>query len=307
MSKNLNFLNELKKFNDIEFLIDEPLSSYTTFKIGGKADYIIKPTNIDQLKKLILQLKNAKIDYCFLGNGSNILVSDNGYRGAVILLSNFNKYEIIDKSKCLVSCQAGVNLSNFCNFLKDNSLTGLEFAYGIPGTVGGAVYMNAGAYDGEMKNVVISCTFINENNEILTYDKSELDFSYRHSYFSHKKCCILSAEFLLENGEKSAIQDKMTELINKRISKQPLEFPSGGSTFKRPEGNYASALITQCGLQGKRVGGAMVSEKHSGFIINYDNATCQDVLDLVDEIKQTVFGQTGYDLECEIKMLGKQN
>lgn len=306
MPDNQIFLKKLAKL-ELEVLTDEPLSLYTTFKIGGIADYILKPTNFTQLNELILLLKNEKIDYFFLGNGSNILASDNGYRGAIILLSNFNNCQVLDEKNCIVSCQSGVNLTNFCNFLKTNSLTGLEFAYGIPGTVGGAIYMNAGAYDGEMKDVVISCTFIDENNNVITYDRSQLEFSYRHSYFTHKKCCILKADFLLKKGEQSAIEEKMNDLINRRISKQPLEFPSAGSTFKRPDGNYASALISQCGLKGKKVGGAMVSEKHSGFVINNGGATCANVLDLVDEIKQIVFGQTGYELECEIKILGKQN
>jgi UDP-N-acetylmuramate dehydrogenase len=301
MSNSILLNEELKNIGcELQENID--LAPYTSFRIGGKCKYVVKPNNFTQINEIVSILKKHNIDYYFLGNGSNVLVSDNGYDGAIILLANsLNNFKI---DNATIECESGVTLSKLCSVALEHNLSGLEFAFGIPGTVGGAVYMNAGAYGGEMKDVISSCTYLDENNEIKTIYRNEMDLSYRHSIFTDTKCCIISATFELQKDDPKDIKNRMNDYMTRRKTKQPLEYPSGGSTFKRPEGNYASALIEQCGLKGYRVGDAMVSEKHSGFVINVGKATCDDVLNLVDHIKQVVFEQTGYELECEIKTLG---
>lgn len=287
-----------------EIIEGDSLSQYTSFKIGGKCELIVKPICFSDVQSIIKLLNENDIEYYFLGNGSNVLVSDYGFDGVIILISN-NLAEIKIVNENIIESAAGVTLAKLCSFALDNSLSGLEFAYGIPGTVGGAVYMNAGAYGGEIKDVIKSCTFIDCDGEIKTFTGEMLDLSYRHSIFSDTKKCILKAEFELKKTDKIEIKTKMDDFMFRRKSKQPLEFPSAGSTFKRPKGNYASALIEECGLKGHSIGGAMVSEKHSGFIINAGNATCEDVLTLVEYVKKDVFEKTGYKLECEIKTLGR--
>lgn len=265
---------------------------------------LIKPNTLQQLSELIKLLKECNQNYIVIGNGSNLLISSNGYDGIVVLVaSNLSSIEVLPHNK--IYCEAGVTLSRLCKISQINGFSGAEFAFGIPGSVGGAVYMNAGAYDGEIKDILYSCTFIDESGEIVTLPASELDFSYRHSIFTNKKHCILSAIFSFTRGEKSDIKEKMYGFLESRKSKQPLEFPSAGSTFKRPVGSYASLLIEQCGLKGYKVGGAMVSTKHSGFIVNYDNATSDDVLQLIENVKTIVLEKTGYSLECEIRFIGK--
>lgn len=265
---------------------------------------LVKANTLQQLSELVSLIKDSGENYIFLGNGSNLLVSSKGYDGIVVLVaSNLSKIDILPQNK--IYCEAGATLSRLCKIAQVNGLSGAEFAFGIPGSVGGAIYMNAGAYDGEIKDILYSCTFIDDTGEIITLPASELDFSYRHSIFCNKNFCIISAVFVLSEGDKSAIKEKMYGFMESRKSKQPLEFPSAGSTFKRPVGSYASLLIEQCGLKGYRVGGAMVSEKHSGFVINYDNATSDDVLKLIDEVKAIVLEKTGYSLECEIKIIGE--
>lgn len=296
--------NEIKVFEEygIEVFANALLSGYTSFNIGGECKFLLKPKSFEEIAWAISKLIELDISYYFLGNGSNVLVSDKGYDGVIILLSeHLSKIEVDDN---IIECYAGAKLTKLCNVALDHSLSGLEFAFGIPGTVGGAIHMNAGAYGGEIKDVIQSCTFLDENNQIQTYQKHKLDLSYRHSIFTDTKCCILKATFKLEKADKSNIKEKMDDLINRRITKQPLQFPSAGSTFKRPENNYASALIDQCGLKGERVGDAMVSEKHCGFIINAGEATCEDVLMLIDKVKYDVYKKTGYTLECEVKKLG---
>lgn len=283
--------------------VDVCLAPYTSFKIGGNCKCLAQPNDYTQIIKVIEIFKKIDIPYYFLGNGSNVLVSDKGYDGAIILLTNgLSKISLVDENK--IECESGVSLNKLCNFALNNSLGGLEFAFGIPGSVGGAVYMNAGAYGGEIKDIISSCTYIDEENNIKTINACDMDLSYRHSIFTNTKCCILKATFALYDEEKSVIKSKMDDYITRRKTKQPLEYPSAGSTFKRPVGNYASALIEQCGLKGYCVGGAMVSKKHSGFVINADNATCEDVLKLIDDIKKIVFEKTGYTLDCEVKTLG---
>ncbi len=293
----------IKDINKIGCLIKEniPLYSYTSLKIGGNARFIAWPNDIDQIMTLINLANKHDIPYYILGKGSNTLVLDEGVDGLVIIISkNFNKIELEND---IITCQAGASLRDVCIFAYEHSLSGIEFAYGIPASIGGAVYMNAGAYDGEIKDVVIECNFLDENNQIQTFTNEQLAFSYRHSYFHDHRCCILSAKIKLVPSQKELIKNKMDDFFARRIAKQPLEYPSAGSTFKRPVGAFAAKLIDDCGLKGYRIGGAMVSIKHAGFVINYDNATSKDILDLIDHIKDVVKTNTGYQLECEMRIL----
>ncbi len=295
----LNFLESEK----IEYIQNAPMSEYTTFKIGGPADFLCMPSCLSQLKALLSFCRIGEIPYFILGNGSNLLVSDLGISGVVISLKYFN--EIVYEPAFEIVCGAGVKLSKLCTFALENSLSGLEFAWGIPGTVGGAVYMNAGAYNGEISNVLEECTFIDEEGNVVRADVSSLDLGYRKSIFTDTNKVIISTRFKLKNERKENIKAVMEDLINRRKSKQPLEFPSAGSTFKRPVGYFAGALIEECGLKGESVGDAMVSEKHAGFVVNKGNATCHDVMQLISKIKQEVFLQKSVELEPEVKIIGK--
>ncbi len=295
---------QLLAAKSIKAKIDEPMSKRTSFKIGGPADVFVCVQTRDELKTVIQMTKDHNIPLTVVGNGSNLLVSDKGIRGVVVSLDgDFCSLQFLDGNKIVAG--AGTMLSHLCQFAHGNSLTGLEFAYGIPGSVGGAIYMNAGAYGGEMKDVAVACEYITMDGEInsLTIDQMELD--YRKSFFTGKDYIILSATFVLEKGDKERIKGTMRELMGKRSDKQPLELPSAGSAFKRPVGYFAGALIEQCGLKGCTVGGAQVSEKHAGFIVNIGNATCEDVLGLVRHIQETVKKETGVDLESEIRAIGE--
>lgn len=280
----------------------EPMSRHTSFKIGGPADAYIKVTSLSKLRKILMECKNNNAQYTLLGNGSNVLVDDSGIRGTVIRLDgDFRFITLVDDST--IYCGAGATLAYLCKFALKCGLTGLEFAWGIPGTVGGAVFMNAGAYDGEMKDVVYSVSHINKDGEIGRIDKDNLNFGYRTSVYRSNGCIITGVTLKLKKGNAKEIQAKMDDFMSRRTSKQPLEYPSAGSVFKRPKGNYAGALIEQCGLKGKSVGGAQVSEKHAGFIINKSDATAADVKNLVREIQAEVSEKTGYKLECELIIL----
>ncbi len=274
------------------------LSNFTTFHIGGKADVMIFPDNVEKLSSAIRYINEHSIRYMTIGKGSNLLFSDEGFKGVIINLVDLDGIELIDETT--IRCQSGVSLAKLCRFAFDNSLTGLEFAYGIPGCVGGAAFMNAGAYGGEMKNVVVSCDHITPDGKSETFSGEELDYGYRHSVYSGRNLVISSVTMKLEKGEQADIKAQMDILLSKRKEKQPLEFPSAGSTFKRPEGYFAGALIEQNGLKGYSVGGARVSEKHAGFIINFNNATCKDVLGVIDHCRKTVFESTGVTLEPEV-------
>lgn len=280
-------------------LLDESMSRHTTFKVGGKADIILNPKTASQVGEIIAFCNKNGIRWQVIGNGSNLLVSDNGIKGAVICIGSAMSEICVNENE--IVCGAGATLTSVCNTALAHSLSGLEFAFGIPGNLGGAIYMNAGAYGGEMKDVTKSVEYISENGELCEVSGEQLDFSYRHSFFSDKKCVIVKVTLSLEKGDKALIKEKMDDLISRRREKQPLEFPSAGSTFKRPEGNFAGALIEQCSLKGYSVGGAQVSEKHAGFVINRGNATCSEIEELVEYIKKTVLNETGYTLECEIK------
>lgn len=282
---------------------DEPMCLHTTFKIGGPADLFITVHTQKEIKELYRTAKELDIPLLPIGNGSNMLVSDSGIRGAVIALDGEFK-QIALAEPDIIECGAGVTLADVCNFAKDNSLTGLEFAWGIPGAAGGAAFMNAGAYNCEMKSVLAACTHVSKSGEIGTLSGDDLQLGYRRSAYTNNGCTILSMLLKLQKGSKDQISTSMEDLFNRRKSKQPLELPSAGSVFKRPEGYFAGTLIEQCGLKGTTVGGAMVSQKHAGFIVNIGGATCKDVLDLIDIIKNTVYRQTNVTLECEVKTLG---
>lgn len=280
----------------------EPMSKHTSFKIGGNADVYIKVNNLSKLSTILKECQASDVDYMILGNGSNLLVSDEGIRGAVIRLDgDFRKITLLDDTT--IFCGAGATLAYLCKFALNCGLSGLEFAWGIPGTVGGAVFMNAGAYDGEMKDVVHSVSHISPSGEIGRTEKENMNFGYRTSVYRSNNMIITGVTLKLKKGNPDEIRAKMDDYMSRRSTKQPLEYPSAGSVFKRPEGNFAGALIEQCGLKGKTCGGAQVSEKHAGFIINKSNATAKDVRDLIGEIQKTVSEKTGYSLECELIIL----
>ncbi|MCR2025869.1 UDP-N-acetylmuramate dehydrogenase [Anaerotruncus colihominis] len=285
-------------------LADEPMAAHTSFKIGGPADLLLKPKDVETAARVVARARELSVPLLFIGKGSDLLICDEGVRGAVL---SFDE-ESARPSMCdetVIDCPAGASLTTLCRFALEQGLTGLEFAYGIPGSVGGAVYMNAGAYGGEICDVVGAVRFLDGQGKLCVLEGCALELSYRHSYFTdHPDCLITSASFHLKRGDREAIRARMDDLMERRRTKQPLEYPSAGSTFKRPKGAYASALIDGCGLKGRRVGGAMVSEKHAGFVINYDNASCTDVLTLIGEIQTQVREQTGFSLECEVKYIG---
>ncbi len=283
-------------------LIDEPMSNHTTFKIGGNADVYIKPESIEQISTIIKACIDNCEPYFILGNGSNLLVSDKGYRGVVIQIYNNLDSIIIEDTKIKVS--AGALLSKMANIAKENSLTGMEFAAGIPGTIGGGTVMNAGAYGGELKDIIDTVTVLDKNGNIITLSNKDMEFGYRTSVVEQNGYIVVETTINLEKGNKSDIISKMDELKEARVSKQPLEYPSAGSTFKRPEGYFAGKLIMDAGLRGKSIGGAKISDKHCGFVINTGGATAKDVIELIEDVTKEVENQFGVTLETEVKMLG---
>ncbi len=281
----------------------EPMSRHTTFRVGGEAEYFAKIQEESQLTVILDYLRKTEQPYFVLGNGSNILVSDKGYEGVILDLSaGLKSIEIKDKR---VTAQAGALLSTVAARAYEAGLTGFEFAAGIPGTIGGAIVMNAGAYDGEMKQVVESVSVVNEQGETMVLDNETMEFGYRSSIIKNRPFIVTEAVFLLEEGEKEQIKSRMEELNQRRREKQPLNYPSAGSTFKRPEGHFAGKLIMDAGLRGFRIGGARVSEKHCGFVINEGNATATDVADVIDEVTERVRDKFGVTLETEIIKLGE--
>ncbi len=294
-------LIERLKNESIPYKENIRLRDYTTFQIGGSCPLAVSPETAAQMQTVTTWLLENDCPYFVLGKGSNILASDNGYDGVLILTQSLRT---IEKNENTVRCGAGVSLSKLCAFAASHALSGLEFAWGIPGSVGGAVYMNAGAYGGEIVDVIKSATFLEEDGTIRTLPAEELDLTYRHSCFTGTKRIILEAEFSLHSDEKEAISARMDDYIGRRTSKQPLDKPSAGSTFKRPKGGYASALIEQCGLKGFTIGGAQVSEKHSGFLVNCGDATAADMEALIHHVQRVVKEQTGFSLECEVIHLG---
>lgn len=284
-------------------LRDEPMSKYTSFKIGGPAELFLVPDSVQQLTDVVQEAKKLDVPVTVLGNGSNLLVADEGIRGAVIHMDEgFQELRLVSETE--IACSAGVPLKRLCLFALENNLTGLEFAYGIPGSAGGAAFMNAGAYGGEMKDVLAACEHIAPDGTSGRLEGEALELSYRHSAYSGNGCIITTLFLKLQKGNPEEIAQKHKELMGKRKEKQPLEYPSAGSVFKRPEGYFAGTLIEQCGLKGKTIGGAQVSEKHAGFIINIGGATCADVLALVAFIQEEVFRTVGVHLEPEIRRIG---
>ena len=286
----------------IEYNTLESMKNHTSFKIGGEADVFVKIKDASSLKTVLWSARENDVPVFILGKGSNILVSDEGIEGAVISLLGLDEISLEEDT---ITCGAGVVLSVLCRFARDNSLSGLEFAYGIPGSVGGAVYMNAGAYGGEMSNVLVSVTCMDKDGNICEISAKDMELGYRNSVFMKNGMIVLSAKLKLEKGNEKDITAAMEDYMNRRLSKQPLEYPSAGSTFKRPQGYFAGVLIEENELKGVSVGGAMVSEKHAGFVINYNNASCSDVKQLISHIAQRVLENNGVKLETEVIFVGR--
>ena len=286
----------------MEVKIKEPMKRHTSFRAGGPADWYAAPETADELAAVCRACQRAGSRFYVIGNGSNLLVSDEGFRGVIISTEKFQNLEISGKS---LKAGAGVLLSKAANAALRAGLTGLEFAAGIPGSVGGAAVMNAGAYGSEMKNVLKRVTVLSPDGNVLTLDAKELALGYRTSIIPKKGYVVLDAEFSLECGDMEAIRQKMDELAGKRKEKQPLEYPSAGSTFKRPAGDFAGKLIDEAGLRGFGVGGAQVSEKLCGFVINRGGATAADIVELCRQVKERVFQNSGVELELEVKLLGE--
>ncbi len=300
--QHLDHLETICKQYGAAFAVDEPLCNHTTFRVGGACKAFITVPDVAACAALRRFLSEAELPHRFIGRGSNLIVADAGYAGVVLTLAPEARIRQLEKG--VLTAWAGGSLKSLCNAAADASLTGLEFAYGIPGTVGGAVYMNAGAYGGEMSQIITEVQTVDANGALQTIPAEQLELSYRHSAFMQNNLVILQASVQLREGDPAEIRRKMDELMHRRIEKQPLEYPSAGSTFKRPEGSYASMLIDQCGLKGLTVGGAQVSEKHAGFVINRGGATCDDILRLCEQVRDVVQRQTGYVLELEPERLG---
>lgn len=290
-----------REIPELELRREEPMSRHTTFKIGGPAALMALPAAEGQLEAVMKLARMEGMEPLFVGLGSNLLVDDSGLDALVVKTAPQMNACRVD-GNC-ITAWAGAPLAQVANAAADHALTGLEFAHGIPGSLGGAVVMDAGAYDGEMRQVVRSVRALNRNCEVEELTAEQCEFGYRRSVFSDGSRLVLSAVMELRPGEETVIRSRMAELMEKRRSKQPLEWPSAGSTFKRPEGYFSAALIDQCGLKGFRVGGAQVSEKHAGFVINAGGATCRDILDLIDAVRERVFRETGVELEPEVKYL----
>ncbi len=278
--------------------LGEPMSRYTTFGIGGKADVFVSVSSAETLKKVVSFLNDHAITFMVIGNGSNLLVADEGVRGVVLHLCGNGSSVEVDGER--ITCFAGEKLAAVCTAALNNSLSGLEFAWGIPASVGGAVYMNAGAYISEMSAVVESVTSITPKGETIVRNSGDFDFSYRHSRYQKSEEIIAEVTFKLTQGESAKIKAMMDDFISRRKDKQPLEFPSAGSTFKRPNGGFAAAMIDECGLKGTRVGGAEVSCKHAGFVVNVGGATSRDVKELIKIIQDKVYKENGIMLEPEV-------
>lgn len=284
-----------------DVLPNEELSKHTTFKIGGPCKAFISINGSECLKELIQFADDKEYPYFVMGKGSNLLFDDKGFNGVIFHLgSDFSSISMIDETT--IKAEAGCSLINVCRFAYENGLGGLEFAFGIPGSVGGAVYMNAGAYGGEIKDVLVSAKAINKG-KVLEFNADDMDLSYRHSIFQKNGFIVTEAVFKLVKREKSEIKALMDDYLNRRKSKQPLEYPNGGSTFKRPTGQFAGKLIEDSGLRGFCVGNAEISNKHCGFVINKGNATFKDVTELIKKVQETVEEKTGYFLECEVEIV----
>lgn len=299
MDININIPKENIKFN-------EPMSKHTTFKIGGNADIFVQAKTLNDIEQTLKAAKENNIPIYIIGNGSNLLVKDNGVRGIVLQIKT-SKYKITKQNDfAIVDVEAGMLNAKLARILLQEGISGFEFASGIPGTIGGAIRMNAGAYGSEFKDFVEETTYIDlEDNEIKTINNKEHEFKYRYSIFQNKKAVIISTKLRLKYGDKQEIKDKMNANLEARKEKQPLEFPNAGSTFKRGEDFITAQLIDQCGLKGAKIGGAEVAEKHAGFIVNKGNATANDVIELVKKVEDEVYNKFGKRIELEIEVIGE--
>jgi UDP-N-acetylmuramate dehydrogenase len=311
MKNRLSLIHELITLAGREnLLIDEPMANHTTFKVGGPADFLLRPTTIEALSNLMIYASFRELPYFVLGNGSNLIISDKGIRGLVISTRKMTHVSYRDK---LVTAFCGLELTKLSHSTAERELSGLEFACGIPGTVGGAVYMNAGAYEGEISKVLVSsdALAVDEVEQpgqaavIHTLDKNDHAFSYRHSVFQDEPLVHLSSTFKLEHRDKRKIRAEIRRFTEARAAKQPLELPSAGSVFRRPPGYYVGQLIEECGLKGFRIGDAAVSDKHCGFIVNLGHATAADIRTVISHIQKTIFERAGITLQTEVKFIGE--
>lgn len=300
--KYKEFFNNI--YDEADIQIDASMSEHIYFKVGGPVDILLTPSKVEQIVETLKICRENNIPYYIIGNGSNLLVKDGGIRGVVIKLSNLASLEVNDN---LIKAASGTLLKDVSKKALENSLTGFEFACGIPGSVGGAVFMNAGAYDGEVNNVIKEAEVIDADGNISVLSKKDLELGYRTSRVMKDNLIVLSATFELNKGDKGKISSRVDELTEKRESRQPLEYPSAGSTFKRPEGYFAGKLIQDAGLKGVSVGGAAVSEKHSGFVINKGGATAKDILNLIAHVQEEVKKQFGVELHPEVRIIGEES
>lgn len=292
--------NDLKAFledNKIKALYNESLKNHTTFKVGGNRLCVVMPDTADKTIRLVQYLKKHGTKHYYIGNGSNIIFNDNGFDGVIIKSTLLDDVNI---NGFTVKAGAGVSVTSLARTLAEQGLSGLEFCYGIPGNVGGGVYMNCGAYNGQISDCIVSVEYIDETGRLKSISAQDCEFGYRHSVFMNNDWFIISATFKLKSGDKGQMLDYMSDIMSRRRDKQPLDKPSAGSSFKRPEGYFAAALIDQCGLKGMTVGGAQVSTKHAGFIVNIGEATCTDIISLADKVEEEVYRQTGVKLEKEM-------
>lgn len=297
-------LRQLQTIVDVpRLLIDEPMAKHTTFQIGGPADFLVLPASPDEVAAVLSLARETDVPVTILGNGSNVLVLDKGVRGIVVKFGETLGYIRHEDKKVIAG--AGAALGDVARYAASHALAGLEFAVGIPGSIGGAVFMNAGAYDGEISNVVSAITAVCLDGNLRLFTKAEIGFGYRNSVFQHNGCVVCEVEMLLEHGDQPAIDRKIADYTSRREAKQPIEMPSAGSTFKRPPGHYAGTLIEQAGLKGFSVGGAQVSKKHAGFIVNAGGATAADVLELISEVQRRVQRQFGVELHPEVRIIGE--
>lgn len=298
------FLIELKEFlPQLHVLQNELMSKHTSFRVGGPADFFIVPKTEEEVIHTLNLTKKFSLPLTVLGNGSNVLVKDKGIRGVVLKFCGGKNVTVVEDE--ILSCSAGVLLSSAANAAAEASLSGLEFAGGIPGSVGGGVFMNAGAYNGEFKDVLLDVSAIDLDGNKYTLTVDKLKLCYRHSIFADNGHIITNVRFKLSKGDKKEIKSKIQEFNQRRSDKQPLDLPSAGSTFKRPEGSYASKLIDEAGLRGFMVGGAQISEKHAGFIVNKNQATAGDILRLIEQVQEKVKTEFGIDLQTEVKIIGE--
>ena len=304
MKINADFVKACRSFLQPEqVLLDEPMSRQTTFEIGGPADCLIFPSTIEEVQRVLALVKEYDLPLTVMGNGSNMLVRDGGIRGVTLKFNGPMSAMRCEGTHIIVS--AGAHLKDVSGFAAEHGLTGLEYACGIPGSIGGAIFMNAGAYDGETKNVAYAVKAVTPSGDLKTYKADELDLGYRRSIFQTNGELICEVELELQQGDPQAIQEKIADFTERRESKQPLELPSAGSTFKRPEGYFAGTLIDQTGLKGLTVGGAQVSAKHAGFVVNFNHATAADVQGVIAEVQKRVLERHGVQLFPEVRMVGE--